>query len=74
MTTKQRIHAAIDKISDQNLEELLEMIRQFVEEKKRPAVGIMSRLRSVQIDAPPDFATNLDLYTNGEKRVEDHLR
>lgn len=30
----------------------------------------MATLRGIQIDASPDFAANLDLYLNGEKRVE----
>jgi hypothetical protein len=30
----------------------------------------MSKLKSVKIDAPEDFAANLDLYMSGEKRVE----
>jgi hypothetical protein len=31
----------------------------------------MARLREVQIEAPPDFAANLDLYLSGEKSVDD---
>ena len=30
----------------------------------------MATLRGIQIDAPPDFAANLDLYVSGEKRAE----
>lgn len=31
--------------------------------------GIMSKLKRVKINAPADFASNLDLYLSGEKRV-----
>jgi hypothetical protein len=33
----------------------------------------MATLRAIQIDAPPDFAANLDLYVSGEKHVEPDL-
>jgi hypothetical protein len=34
---------------------------------------LMAALRDIHIDAPPDFAANLDLYVSGEKRVEPDL-
>jgi prevent-host-death family protein len=36
--------------------------------------GIMEKLPNIRIDAPPDFASNLDLYVNGDKRIEDGTR
>lgn len=30
----------------------------------------MSKLKSIKINAPEDFANNIDLYISGEKRVE----
>jgi hypothetical protein len=53
------------------------MIRQFVATQpsaSRPTdakLGIMAKLREVQIEAPPDFAANLDLYLSGEKSVDE---
>lgn len=36
--------------------------------------SLMSKLKSIKIDGPEDFAINLDLYLSGEKRVETDLR
>lgn len=33
--------------------------------------GILSALLDIQIDAPEDFAENIDLYASGEKRTRD---
>jgi len=30
----------------------------------------MSRLKGIKIEAPEDFAENLDLYLSGEKRAD----
>lgn len=51
----------------ENIREILE------EERRRKAPSIMSKLRTIKIEAPADFAANLDLYLSGEKRVEDNL-
>lgn len=32
--------------------------------------SFMSKLKSIKINAPEDFATNIDQYVSGEKRVE----
>lgn len=36
--------------------------------KKKPS--LMSQLKNIRIDGPEDFAANIDLYLNGEKRVK----
>ena len=76
MVTKELIHTEIDTVSGEYLEELYEIIRRFVQSKrqaKKPS--LMSRLKSITIDAPEDFAANHDLYIiTGEKRAEPHLR
>jgi hypothetical protein len=38
------------------------------ERKNKPT--LMSKLKSIQIDAPEDFAANLDWYLSGEKSVK----
>jgi hypothetical protein len=51
------------------------MIKRFAESRKNgKKQSFMSKLKSVKIDAPEDFAANLDLYMSGEKRVEPNLR
>jgi hypothetical protein len=43
-------------------------------EAKQPhKPGIMAKLKDVKIEAPADFAANLDLYMSGEKRVDENL-
>jgi hypothetical protein len=74
MSTKELIQAELDTLSDADLEALYALIKQFIQ-SKRPAKprSLMATLRGIQIDAPPDFATNLDLYVSGEKRAEPNL-
>jgi hypothetical protein len=68
MTTRERIEAEIGKIPEDRLDELYGLIRDFAGAKAASArPGIMAKLREVRIEAPPDFATNLDLYLTGEK-------
>jgi hypothetical protein len=75
MTTKERIYAEIEQVGEDNLDELYGVIKSFVASKaaqpKPP--GIMSKLKAVKIEAPEDFAANLDLYASGEKRAEENL-
>ncbi len=74
MTIKERIHAEIDSVEEESLTELFRLVKRFVAKKKpHKNHGIMAKLRKVKIEAPADFAANLDLYINGEKRVEDNL-
>lgn len=74
MSTKELIQAELDALSDADLDALYALIKQFVQ-SKRPAKprSLMATLRGIQIDAPPDFAANLDLYVSGEKRAEPDL-
>lgn len=72
MTTKELIQAEIGTLNDSDLEELYSMIKRFVEAKRRTGspASLMSKLKRVKIDAPADFATNLELYMSGEKSVQ----
>lgn len=69
MTLKELIKAEVDEVSDERLDELYSLVRQFKKEpeprKGRPS--LMSRLKRIKIDAPEDFAANLDLYLSGEQ-------
>jgi hypothetical protein len=74
MTTIELIQDAIAKIPEERLGELYGLIREFVASKpasRRP--GIMAKLGEVRIEAPADFATNLDLYLSGEKSVGEDI-
>jgi hypothetical protein len=75
MSTKELIQTVIDKVSEEDMEELYRLIQGFVQSRKNgDKQSFMSKLKSIQIDAPADFAANLDLYLSGEKNVESSLR
>ena len=70
MTAKELIVAEIGTLNENELGELYEVIKGFVESKKRSShPSLMSKLKQIRIDASADFATNLDLYASGEKSV-----
>lgn len=71
MTTKELIKAEVDRVSDEDLEELYSLVKSFTEAKVQGTKqSLMSRLKRIKIQGPEDFAANIDLYMNGEKRIE----
>mgnify|MGYP001577200764 CR=1 FL=1 len=74
MSTKELIQAELEILSDEDLEALYAVIKHFIQSKRHAKPqSLMATLRGIQIEAPPDFATNLDLYVSGEKRGESDL-
>jgi hypothetical protein len=74
MSTKELIQAELDTLSDEDLDALYAVIKHFVQSKRHTKPqSLMATLRSIEIDAPSDFAANLDLYVSGEKRVDPDL-
>ncbi len=74
MSTKELIQAEIDTLSEEDLEALYALIKHFIQSKRRAKPqNFMAALRGIHIDAPPNFAANLDLYVSGEKRVDPDL-
>ncbi len=70
MSTKELIKSEIETMDEKQLNELYPIVKQLAEAKKAAPQSFMAKLRSIpKIDAPEDFATNLDLYMSGEKRV-----
>lgn len=73
MTTKERLQAEIEHLSEDDMAELLRVIQGRTHahmqagEGRKP--GLLGKLRQVQIDAPEDFAANLNQYASGEKRL-----
>lgn len=71
MTTKELIQAEIDKLSEEELKRVYSLVKSLTESKNgEQKSSLMSRLKRIQIEAPEDFAANLDLYLSGEKRVQ----
>jgi len=74
MMTKDLIYREIDRIEDIYLDDLYQIITQFIHSKQpRKKPGLMAKLRQIQIDAPEDFAANIDLYISGEKHAHSHI-
>ena len=75
MTTKELIQAEIATLSDEHLDELYALIKHFVDARRHAQKqSLMAKLKNITIDAPQDFAANLDLYVSGEKRAEADFR
>ena len=70
MTTRQMIENELQQVPDERLDDLYGIVKQFVA-RASPATGILAKLQAIEIEAPSDFAANLDLYVSGEKRVDD---
>ncbi len=72
MTLKELIYAEISKIEEDNLDELYEFVKRFANAKStvKPKSGILSKLKRIKIQAPVDFAADIDLYMNGEKNLD----
>lgn len=68
MTTKELIESEIQTMDESQLSALYQAAKQ-IGKKKTVTPSIMSKLKSVKIQAPEDFSTNFDLYASGEKRA-----
>ncbi len=70
MTTKEALQAELDNLSEEDLTVLLQVARGLADTHESPksAQGLLSKLQEISIEAPEDFATNLDLYVSGAKR------
>lgn len=70
MSTKELIEAEMQYMDENQINELYQIVKRIAETKtKISSPSLMSKLKQVKIQAPEDFATDLDLYANGEKRV-----
>ena len=72
MTLKALIYAEINKIEEDNLDELYEFVKQLAIAKSaaKPKTRILNKLKRIKIQAPVDFAANIDQYMSGEKNLD----
>jgi len=71
MTATELIYAENERIDEQQLDEIYTIIKRFAQTQQPSAKpSLMDKLKHIQIDAPPDFAANLDMYASGAKRVD----
>ncbi len=59
MTIREQIISEVQKIPEQYLLEFHKIIKGFEEQKVKPS--LMQELRDIKIQAPPDFAKNLNV-------------
>jgi len=72
MTTRERISSELEHVPEDRLDALYEVVKQFATNGERKP-GLLSKLKQIKIEAPEDFAANLDQYAVGPLRVErDH--
>ena len=70
MSTKELIEAEIQRMDEDQLRELYQVMKQITKLENRVSPpSLMSKLKQVKIQAPEDFASNLDLYASGEKHT-----
>lgn len=80
MTVRETIHVEVDAVPDQQLGDLLEIVRDFAHQNNTAAEDlaesivkptIFDKLMKIRIQGPPDFSENVELYASGEKQFED---
>jgi len=73
MTTRERVEAQLSNLDEGEMNQLLKIIEQMAQKEQQPVSsqtpGLLSKLKQIKIEAPEDFAANLDAYTSGEKRI-----
>ena len=71
MNIREEIVAKVQNLPENLLPEVFQFVEKIEEKEKKP--GLLRRLQKIKIQAPADFSRNIDLYMNGEKKVEENL-
>ena len=70
MVTKEIIKSEIERVPEERLEELYEVVKNYSATATDNNGGtLFSKLKKISIDGPEDFSENLDLYLSGEKTI-----
>ena len=70
IVTKEIIKSEIERVPDDRLEELYEVVKNYSATATENNGGsLFSKLKKISIDGPEDFSENLDLYLTGEKTI-----
>ncbi len=70
MVTKEIIKSEIDRVPEERLEELYEVVKVYSRaETETNGNTLFSKLRQIKIQGPEDFSEHLDLYLSGEKTI-----
>jgi|CXWL01.1.fsa_nt_gi hypothetical protein len=71
MTIREQILSKVEKLPESSLPAVYDFVERV--EQADPESGLLRRLQKIKIEGPRDFARNIDLYMNGEKKIEDNL-
>jgi len=75
IVTKETIKEEVEKVPKERLNELYEVIKDFSQPKKKKSKEeFLENLQQIRIDAPADFAANIDEYLYGGKDFGENLR
>ena len=70
MVTKEIIKSEIERVPEERLEELYELVKIYSRtETENNGSTLFTKLKKISIDGPVDFSENLDLYLSGEKTI-----
>ncbi len=70
MVTKEIIKSEIERVPEDRLEELYEVVKIYSRtETENNGDTLFAKLRKISIDGPEDFSENLDLYLSGDKTI-----
>lgn len=73
--TKEIIKEEVEKVPKERLNELYEVVKDFSQPKKKKSKEeFLADLQKIRINAPPDFASNIDDYLYGGKDFGENLR
>ncbi len=75
IVTKEIIKEEVEKVPKERLNELYEVVKDFSRPKKKKSKEeFLADLQKIRINAPPDFASNIDDYLYGGKDFGENLR
>lgn len=70
MNIRQLIDEEISKLEEEQLAELYEIVKNFSRSQSKTNNSLFTKLKQVKLEGPVDFAANVDLYINGEKKID----
>ncbi len=75
IVTKEIIKEEVEKVPTERLNELYEVVKDFSQPKKKKSKEeFLASLQKIKINAPPNFAANIDDYLYGGKDFGENLR
>ena len=70
MISREKIIEEIQKVPDELLDELYQVIRNLEVKKEDPEPSVMARLRQIRISASGDFSSKASLYDLEQRHGE----